>query len=54
MIKLLQAKWIADLHHHLNADKEIIVNGFRAAGKSEAFANAQDITEKVESSFKEF
>ena len=42
------------LYRHLEADKEMIVNGFRAAGISEAITNAQDITEKVENSIKEF
>ena len=53
VIKPLHAKWVVDLHHHLKADKEMIVNGFRAAGISEAIENAQTITEKVENPFKE-
>ena len=28
VIKPLHAKWIADLHDHSKADKEMIVNGF--------------------------
>ena len=40
--------------HHLKADKEMIVNRFRAVGISEAIENSQNITKKVENSFKEF
>ena len=53
VIKPLHAKWIVDLYHHLKADKEMIVNGFRTAGIFEAIENAQVITEKVENPFKE-
>ena len=35
------------------ADKEMIVNRFVAAGISDAIKNAQGITEKTENSFKE-
>ena len=51
VIKLMHAKWIVDLYHHLKTDKEIIVNGFKGVGISEAIENAQDITQKVNSSF---
>ena len=47
----MHAKWIVDLYHHLKTDKEIIVNGFKGVGISEAIENAQDITQKVNSSF---
>ena len=53
VIKYLHAKWIVDLYHHLKADKEMIVNKFRAAGTSEAINNAQEITEKGKNPFKE-
>ena len=53
MIKPLHAKWIVDLHHHLKAHKEMIVNGFGAAGIFEPIENAQPIAEKVENRFKE-
>ena len=52
VIKLLHAKWIVDLYHHLKTGKEMIVKGFRAAEISEAIENAQDNTEKVENHFK--
>ena len=45
VMKPLHAKWIVDLHHHLKADKEMIVNGFRAAGISEDIENAQTFKE---------
>lgn len=51
MIKPMHDKWIVDLYHHLKTDKEIIVNVFKGVGISEAFENAQDITQKVNSSF---
>ena len=44
VIKPLHAKWIVNLYHHLEADKEMIVNGFKAGGISEAIENPQDIT----------
>ena len=47
VVKTLHAKWIVNLYHHLKADKEMIVNGFRAAGISKAIENAHYITEKV-------
>ena len=53
MIKPLHAKWIVDLHYHLKADKEMLVNGFRATEISEAIGNAQTIMEKDENHFKE-
>ena len=53
VIKSLHAKWIVDLYHNLKADKEKIVNGFRAAGISEAIANAKDVMERVGNPFKE-
>ena len=52
VIKPWHTKWIVDLYHHLKADKEMLVNGLRAAGISEAIENGQDITEKVENPFK--
>ena len=39
VIKLLHVKWIVDLHHYLEAEKEMIVNGFKAAKISEAIEN---------------
>ena len=44
VIKPLHVKWIADLCHHLKADKGMIVNGFRAAKISETIKNAQNIS----------
>ena len=44
---------MVDVVHHLKADKEMIVNGCRTAGISEAITNGQTITEKVENPFKE-
>ena len=54
VVKPLTAKWIVHLHHHLKADKKMLVNGFRAAGIPEAIDNALNITERVENSFKFF
>ena len=46
-MKLLHVKWIVDLYHHLKADNEMIANGLKAAGISEAIKNAHDIMKKV-------
>ena len=43
VIKLLHAKWIVDLHHHLKVDKEMTVSGFRAAKISEKIKNTQNM-----------
>ena len=51
VIRPLHAKWMEDLYYHLKTDKEVIVNGFRAAEISEAIGIAQDITEKVGNPF---
>ena len=40
------------MYHYLKADKEMIVNGYRAAGISEAIENVYDITQKTENYFK--
>ena len=53
VIRPFHAKWIVDLYHHLKADKEMIVNRFRAAKISETIKNAQDITYKVEYRFRD-
>ena len=51
VIKTLHVKRIVDLYHHKKADKQIIVNSVRAAGKSEAIEKDQYITEKVKNPF---
>ena len=42
VIKPLHAKWIVDFHHQLKADKEMILNWFRAARISEAIENMEN------------
>ena len=51
VIKTLHVKRIVDLYHHKKADKQIIVNSVRAAGKSEAIEKDHYITEKVKNPF---
>lgn len=51
VIKTLHVKRIVDLYHHKKADKQIIVNSVRAAGKSEAIEKDQYIMEKVKNPF---
>ena len=53
VLKLLVAKFVIDLYRNLKADKEMIVNAFRAAAISGAIQNAKGITEKVINLFKE-
>ena len=50
-IKVLHARWINDLYHHLIGRKDIIINGFSKAGITEAYRNAQEIVTRIENPF---
>ena len=50
-IKVLHARWINDLYHHLIGRKDIIINGFSKAGITEADRNAQEIVTRIENPF---
>ena len=52
-LKPLHASWIVDLYRYLEEEKQMIKNGFQAAGISEAVNNAQEIFEKIENPFRE-
>ena len=51
--KPLHAKWFVDLYNTLKDEKEMVKNGFRSAGITDAIENAKDMVEKVENPFKE-
>ena len=51
-IKVLHAQWIVDTYHYLKDHREFIVNGFAAAGITEAFKDAQSIVTRVENPFR--
>ena len=51
-IKVLHTQWIVDTYHYLKDHREFIVNGFAAAGITEAFKDAQSIVTRVENPFR--
>ena len=51
-IKVLHAQWIVDTYEYLKIHREFIVNGFAAAGITEAFTDAQSIVTRVDNPFR--
>ena len=52
-LKPIHARWIVDWYNHVIKEKERIVRVFNSAGLSETVQNAENIYEKIESSFRE-
>ena len=52
-LKPIHARWIVDWYNHVIKEKERIVRAFNSAGLSETVQNAENIYEKIESSFRE-
>ena len=52
-MKPIHARWIVDWYNHVIKEKERIVRAFNSAGLSETVQNAENIYEKIESSFRE-
>ena len=50
-LKVMHAKWILDLYHYLCSQKVIILNGFKAAGITEAVETANAVLQRVENPF---
>ena len=50
-LKVMHARWISSLYHYLCDRKEIILNGYEAAGTTEAFESATAILQRVENPF---
>ena len=46
----MHARWISSLYHYLCDRKEIILNGYEAAGITEAVESATAILQRVENS----
>ena len=51
-LKVMHAKWISKLYDYLYARDEIIVNGFKAAGITEAVESANAVLERIENPFR--
>ena len=47
-IKPLRAQWIVDVYNYLREKRDLIVNGFVAAGISEAVESAQSVMSRIE------
>ena len=52
-LKVMQAKWILELYNHLFHQNEITLNGFKAAGITEAVESANTVLERIENPFSE-
>lgn len=50
-LKVKHARWISELYYYLCSQKEIILNGFRAAGITEAVESASSVLERIENPF---
>ena len=48
----MHAKWISKLYDYLCAQDEIILNGFKAAGITEAVESANAVLERIENPFR--
>ena len=53
-IRPLHAKWILDLYNHMLEKKDMIINGFKSTGVTEAIQSAQEIVAKAENPFHEY
>lgn len=51
-LKVMHARWISSLYHYLCDRKEIILNGYEAAGITEAVESATAILQRVENPFR--
>ena len=51
-LKVMHAKWISKLYDFLCAQDEIILNGFKAAGITEAVESANAVLERIENPFR--
>ena len=51
-IKALHAQWIVDTYHYLKIHREFIVNGFAAAGITEAVKEAHTVVTRIDNPFK--
>ena len=51
-LKVMHAKWISKLYDYLHAQDEIILNGFKAAGITEAVESANAVLERIENPFR--
>ena len=52
-IKPLHSQWIVDLYNHIREEKDMIINGLKSAGVTEAIQSAQKIVTKVENLFRD-
>ena len=50
-LKVMHAKWISKLYDYLCAQDEITLNGFKAAGITEAVESANAVLERIETLF---
>ena len=53
IMKLLQAKWIIEMQHHLKRSKQIVISGFRRARITEAVSEADQLAQLCENPFAE-
>ena len=51
-LKVMPAKWISKLYDYLHAQDEIILNGFKDAGITEAVESANAVLERIENPFR--
>ena len=51
-LKAMHAKWISKLYDYLCAQDESILNGFKAAGITEAVESANAVLERIENPFR--
>ena len=52
-LKVMHAKWILELYHHLCRQNEIILNDFKATSITEAVESANTLLERIENPFSE-
>ena len=52
-MKLLRAKWIIEMYHHLKHSKQIVISGFRKAHITEAVSEANQLAQLCENPFAE-
>ena len=53
IMKLLHAKWIIEMYHHLKRSKQIVISGFRKARITEAVSEADQLAQLCENPFAE-
>ena len=51
-LRVMDAKWISKLYDYLCAQDEIILNGFKVAGITEAVESANAVLERIENPFR--